>query len=289
MGSGLDRIASNLSRGNLFPNAANFTHKLFYQNCATPWWVYAETFAPAFLELFVTIAFLQMDDLIRERGRVIGHGPGGRTLRGGGHARKGPIPGYTPNNEKYAQKGLRHLLKVTDPLEKLGFAFLLYGATEDFFYDWSTLLEAREWCKDPTDAGPLSRSRTTGGFFPQPGLGACPLPILEQNRSGWATSTVSAGLPPGHYNAHFAVTIEGPAPGGVEYEAGFNVTGTLLGGTFRGGKVATDKGIAADLVVGADFFLPGLTGGSIVWGVSGPQVPIGLQTKKGFCVIAKTG
>lgn len=289
MGSGLDRIANNLSRGNLFPEASNFMGRLFYTNCSTPFYVYVETFLPCFLELWFTLAFLDLEDLLRDRAKRLASGRGSPTGRGGSHVGKGRLPGFSPNKERYAQGGLKHLLRVTQPLENIGFAFLIYGATSDFFYDWTSLLEARNWCKDPTDAGPLSRRSQEGSMVPNENLGGVALPILEQNRSGWSSGSFSCAVPPGHYDAHFAVTIRGPAPGGVEYQAGLNVSGALIGGSARGGPVRTEKAQPADLVVSTNFFAPTLAGAAIHWGVAGPPVPVGLQVDKGFFGIYRRG
>jgi len=144
----------------LFPNEVNFIKEIITHPCARPWYVYLQTFTPAVIELFFVTAFFAVHAAIRANGEKSARGKEGR--KGKRHTPRIRVNATDKIINRFAQKGLLVLLIVTEPLEKIGFLWLLFSAVDRFFYNWQTLLDKSDFCKEPIISGPLQRSRTTG-------------------------------------------------------------------------------------------------------------------------------
>jgi len=269
-----------------FPKAANFVTEIVVHGCARPWFVYVKTFFPAFLRMFLTIAALDMTDILRMHAKDKAYARITASGRGWGHQRKPRVQETATKTQRYSQKGLKTLLIVTDPLEKIGFAWLLYDAAEEFFYSWQLLLQRSIYCSDTGLAGPLQRSRPGGSNIGVlPGGAITPLPVIEQNRAPWTTTSISVSLPLGTYKGIFAVTVHGPLGG---------ITGVVARLRLPFGPsifIESDpadiaEGEVASLVAIGDFYAP--FGGNLVWELKGPAVPVGLLCDAGNVIVIAT-
>ena len=258
----------------IFPKAENFAQAIVVHGCARPWFVYVKTFIPAFLKLFLTLAILDLEDILRAHAKRKAYSKITTSGRGFGHQVKPRIVAHTTKTQTFTQKGLRTLLLITDPLEKIGFAWLLYNSTEQFFYDWQLLIERSIYCSDTGLAGPFQRSRPGGtniGVLPEGGI--TPLPTLEQNRAGWANTVISVNLPVGFYKVIFTVQVHGPLGGITNVRARARITG-LITLFIESPPAEIAQGEVAGLLCEGDFTLP--FGGTVVWELAGPAVPVGL-------------
>lgn len=173
------------------PKANNFMKEIVIHGCARPWYLYFETVFPALMKLFITLLIFDVDDIAREYGKHVSRtrGSGVRTHR------KAPARPVLATRETQAQKISRGLLKtvirVTIPLEVLGFSFLLVAAADQFFADWQALLEAAPFCKNPPSTGPISRIDPPAVMTISIDGQAFGYSTLEQNRSAWATTAFS--------------------------------------------------------------------------------------------------
>jgi len=272
----------------LFPKAQNFVADIVVHGCARPWFIYVTTFVPAFLQLFLTITILDLEDLLRDYAKQITRpraGSGRQTT----HRYKPSLRQDLRTTNRWSQKGLKTLLIVTEPLEIIGFAWLLYGASERFFYNWQSALEKSVFCEDSGQAGPFQRSRPPGGNLVINQTGAAvPCVSLDQNRSEWSNTVIRVDLPRGQYTAIFSVSIAGPLGGITGVRAQMRLTGSLGPTVVQGGSGDLDWMEQGDFIVSADFTL--FIGGSAVWELAGPAVPVGVESFGAHViVIARTG
>ena len=77
----------------LFPKAANFAQEIVVNGCARPWFVYVKTFVPAFLKLWLTLAILDLEDILRARGKRLAYSRVTSSGRGFGHRVRPGRPG----------------------------------------------------------------------------------------------------------------------------------------------------------------------------------------------------
>jgi len=276
---------SNFGLG-LFPAAENFAENIVIHGCARPWFVYVKTFIPAFLKLIMTISILDLEDILRAHAKRIAYARATPSGRGFGHGHKPRISGRPTVVNRFSQKGLRTLLIVTEPLEIIGFSWLLYNATDQFFSDWQLLLQRSIFCEDIGLAGPLQRSRPGGsniGVLPEGAI--TPLAVLEQNRASWVTTSISVSLPPGFYKAIFTVTVHGPLGGITGVRARLRITGFVT--TFiESAPADMAQGEAAGFIAEGDFHF--VSGGTVVWELAGPAVPVGLLCDGGHVIVFAT-
>ena len=177
------------------PKARNFFKYLLTNPCARPWYLYAETFGAAFIKLVVTIIIFDLEDLMRHAAvqRSQPHiGPRRGRRR---HAARPLLPDDSTPERRFARQGLRIVLKLTMPLERFGFSWLLYAATEQFYYDWQTLLESSRFCDAPLNSGPFSRTDPAGQVLSRPFGQSFGYNELEQNRPGWTNNALSVNIP----------------------------------------------------------------------------------------------
>ena len=271
----------------IYPGTRNFIKRQIQSSCATPWYIWVETFFPAFIKLVLVVSLLDINDAIRARGKKITAGHKMRSGRGRGKKRQIRIFGAKIEIERWQQKGLRTLLVVTQPLEFVGLAWLLYAATDNFFYDWQTLLEDSGYCEKPQAAGPLTLTRD-GGFISIVEGG---IPVILnaeiQNRATWPHSQLSVALPFGRYTAVFALTVIGPLFGasGIWIQLRSSFLG--FDEISRSELLTVGQGAAGDLTVSHDFAYATIAGGALTWEIGGVSIPIGIDTRKGFMSVFK--
>jgi hypothetical protein len=272
----------------VFQGTANYIKFMVTDRCARPWFVYAETFLPAFLELLLTIFFLELNDIVRAYGESIAEGGGGKKGRRKRHTPKIKTLGARTEVERYMQKGLKTLLVVTQPLENIGYAWLLTSAVDDFFYDWQTLIEQAPYCTKNDQWGPLHRSRGSGFITILPGGFPIIMTNLDQNRSSWPTTTISAEVPAAQNQVVFAATIGAP-PGGITgVYIRVKVTDGFSDTFFESDKQDIPEGALRDFVIMRDYFVFSIGGAAVTWELVGPAVPAGIYCDKARVIMFRS-
>lgn len=272
-----------------FRGQSNFIKRAVLHPCARPWYVYVETFFPAFVELAITVTLFDIEDAIRSHGeKIVAEGRGGGRRRGR-HAPKFRISTKELGIARYALLGLRTILIVTKPLELIGFTWLLFSAVDDFFYNWMTLLEKSDFCTQPIESGPLTRSRGPGFISILPGGAPVGLATIDQNRGAWATSQITATLPQGLFTCIWALTVIGPANGVDDVRVQLRITGNLGPSLVEMDPIDIGPGEQVDLLMIVEFFLFAAGGGSIVWEIAGQAIPVGIESVKGHMAVWRTG
>jgi hypothetical protein len=179
-----------------FRGEANFLRTVLTHPCAQPWFLLVETFIPAILKFYWTTTIPQWDDLAIDAGRDLANR--GRTGRFA-HGTRRPIPVDEFKGERKAQKLLRWLLIAEAPLESIGFWWLVTSATDEFFFDWASLLQERDFCSREISSGPFQRSDPTLALDFNVNHPSFPIANLDQNRAGWANDSLSVTVPDGIY------------------------------------------------------------------------------------------
>lgn len=263
------------------PHSYNFIKKLVFHECSVPFQLYVETFLPCFLNMVYMITFPFLDDIIRNAAEDMApHSRGSKRPRRG-HIRRYNVPTAEERVQGKAQQGLRHVLTLTQPLETIGYAFLLYGATERFFYNWSALLYDFQFCGRPPSTGPLQRHATenlltsTGTWQP------LFLPIIDVNRANWPTSNTNVNLPFGHYSVTVEMTVRNLSIDPIEVECGFIAAFSFSPGNRTSGKVEALPGQIVTVICHEEVYFPGITGGSVTWQRRQTAVPIGITVISG--------
>ena len=272
-----------------FRDEANFIKRIALHHCARPWYVYVETFFPTFIELVITVAIFDVEDALRAHGEKIAAEGKSKGRRKGRHTPKIRITTRDLGIARYTLLGLRTVLFVTKPLELIGFAWLLLSAVDDFFYNWMTLLEKSDFCTQPIESGPLSRSRGPGFVGILPGGQPVPLPVVEQNRGAWATNNITVDLPQGLHTCIWALTVRAPAGGVGDVRLKLRIVGNLGPSIVEGDPVDIPHRAEVDLLIIVEFFLFTGGGGSIVWELAGEAIPVGIETVKGNMSVWRSG
>jgi len=259
---------------------SNMVKRVIFDACEFNFWIYLETFIPAFAKLWFTLTFLDLEDVLRDNAyRKLADRRGG-SLRSMSHGRMGMRGGREPAVNRWSDRGLRTLLRVTEPLEKLGFVILCFFAVDRFFFEWSMLLDNR--ICNPMDRGSGFRaSAGPGGDFPNPSCGAISLPEGQDAWGGANVSTFGGSLPNGHYWICLTVNYTGERPlTATPYRIKLRVPGNLGAGEFESEAVVIGAGRGGTLMVTADVNLPLLSGSTVSWCLEGPSVPTGLVRKE---------
>lgn len=271
----------------IFPNEINFIKTIVAHPCARPWYVWVETFLPAFLLLFLTVQLFDVEDAIRAHGEMITRDKkGGKKKR---HTGKVPTGGARTRTNRWSQGALKTLLVVTKPLELVGFTWLLYSAVDQFFFNWQTLLEKSTFCEQPIESGPMQRVRGVG-FISFVEFGSTIIMTsLRQNRGAWATNVFTVELPQGLFTAGLGMTVKGPIGGVDPVWIELEVTGFFGTGNFRSDEIAILPGAEGSMTVLARFFLPGSGGGLMSWRIGGSTIPAGIEVVRGHVFVHRTG
>ncbi len=270
-----------------FPNEVNFIKSMVSHPCARPWYVWAETFAAAFIELLITVTLFDVEDALRAHGEsIVRDKKGGKGKR---HTPRVKATGQPRKVDRYAQRALKTILVVTEPLERIGFTWLLYSAVDQFFLNWQTLLEESTFCEQPIESGPLQRSRGPGFISFVVGGAAIIMTNLLQNRGGWLTNVFTADLPQGLFVAGLGMTVKGPIGSVDPVWIELSVTGLFGTTDFRSDSIALAPGEEGSMAVLARFFLPGAGGGLIGWRIGGSTIPAGIEAVKGHVFVHRTG
>ena len=263
------------------PKARNFIFNEISHPCARPWYLYVQTFIPAFLKLFITLILLQLDDVIRDYAIVrAGDAPDGARRRGS-HFRKLRGSNQATKSQKIFRQGLITVLKVTAPLEAIGFVWLMYTAGDRFFYDWQGLLNMSDFCSRPAFTGPLSRTDPPSQIGSQPFGQGFGYATLVQNRASWSTQPTRALVPEGNIDMMATLTVQrdfSPLDG---VALGFRVN---VGGKtheFIGESMTIPDDHPVDLIVRGEVRANVGQTAIIVWLLFGPATGTGMQCHDG--------
>lgn len=266
-----------------FRKEANFIKALITHPCARPWFVYVETFLPSFVKLMITLVIFDIEDAIRAHGEgIVRDKQGGKKKR---HSPRIKSQGQPRKIDRYAQKGLKILLVVTEPLEKIGFTWLVFGALDEFFYDWQTLLEESDYCVDKGQSGPLTLHRGPGFISFVIGFVPVILPNLLQDRGGWHVSGTFADLPRGTFTCVWALTVKGGHNGTPNIIIRVKTPGAFGPDTTESDPITLAQDEEGSLVVRHSFFFPLIGGGRISWEIGGNTIPIGIEAVKGHMTV----
>lgn len=254
---------------------ANFIKTIVTHPCADPWFVLIETFLPAALKLGWTLTAPDWEDILR--GYAEGYARLGKGGRGGrkGHAPRVQLPVRGPVLPYQVSNLLRTTLFITKPLETLGWWWLVWNATDEFWSDWNSLLLHNAYCTADPTTGPLQQYSNDLNVFFSPGQQSAGLPLIEQDRAGWAHNAFGCNVPGGAYAVVFTaqwtrdaslgelpgcklwVECDGAAPG-LRYVESEEFTLT--------------PGSSVGCTVTARFWNLAISG-SITWGVTGLATP----------------
>lgn len=271
----------------LLPKTTNFVRFVIQQECDTDFWIYLETLAPAVLKLAFTVTFLDLNDIIRGSGENIAKNDLKSPRKRGGKMRRGVINNRPPQHVLKSAKGVQFLLRITEPIEKIGFRWLLFAATEQFFQDWQTLIVRSGACGLLPDRGPLTltRGQVRQGILP----GGQPIfcTTVQVNRSGWSHTSFTASLPDGQFMITVQCDVKGPS-GGID---GMHIkvvsTIAFIDTVHEGPDQSAQDGETVS-VMGTFFFkTPPFVGAVVRWELAGPAVPVGLDSDDAFMSITR--
>ncbi len=263
------------------PKARNFLFNEISHPCARPWYLYVQTFLPAFLKLFITLILLQLDDVIRDYAIVrAGDAPDGARRRGS-HFRKLRGANQATRSQKVFRQGLITVLKVTAPLEAIGFVWLMYTAGDQFFYDWQSLLKKSDFCSRPATTGPLSRTVVPTQISSTPTGQGFGYVTLVQNRASWPTTPLGAVVPEGNIDIFATVEVQRDFSDLAGVELGLVI---IVGGktkVFRSGTQTISKDYSVQFIVRAEVRAQVLQSANIIWVMFGPATGTGFKLLDG--------
>lgn len=263
------------------PKARNFLFHEISHPCARPWFVYLDTFLPAFVLLFITLITLDLDDVVRGYGSARAGEKGSGARRRGSHFKKLKGTNKATPAQRFAQRGLFTVLKFTAPLELIGFTYLMYSAGDRFFYNWQTLLRKSDFCDRALFTGPLSRTDPPSGVFSSPTGQGFGLNTLTQNRANWQTTPLSCVVPEGAINVICMLKVQRAFSILEDVQLGLVV---LLGGNttiYKSSRETIMVETPTDLIVTASFRAKIGQFASIGWVLFGPQTGTGLTALEG--------
>lgn len=233
----------------------NFAKDIVWNGCARPWYVYVETFEIAFLKLFITLLLFQIDDVIRYYGQELAKTRGSGKRRHGIRGPRTRLDVRATPQQKFFRQGLVTVIKITAPLEAIGFGFLLISATDRFFGDWQTLIESSPFCTNPISTGPFSRTDPNSILTIREAGQGFGYATLEQNRGGWGNTALSVNPTSGPL--FIVATIKGRAgPAGIA-KAALQLRVQIDGKTtlFKGEDITAEPEATVTFIVTARKFL----------------------------------
>lgn len=259
------------------PNAANFVHKLIFHECSVPLQVYIETFIPAFIDMVLFITIPYFDDIVRSAGEAIAGDPVKRGSRKHRHTALSLLPEPDDKPTNRAQQGLRTVLRFTQPLETIGYVFLLYAGTERFFYNWNSMLYGFTHCGKPPSEGPLTRHSDPTALPIGPGAEPLFMNIVDQNRANWPTTNQVVTVPRGHYQVTVEATFKSRAISDSNVQILIRAPFSIPFDGYESGYITLEPGGTGSCVMSAHVYFPLLTGGTIQWLYQGDAVPVGIE------------
>ncbi|HEU01762.1 MAG TPA: hypothetical protein ENH89_15835 [Aurantimonas coralicida] len=138
----------------------NFVIDAWTTGCDAPWYIYVETMKPALLAAFITLVTFGWDDVLRGYFRPRGLYKRRSSKRKRKWTRRLPrfpevgntlgkqLPGSTEvRGTKWSSLG-KTLWRIDGAMEMVRFFWLVAAITEDFAFDWTSLLFESYWCQD---------------------------------------------------------------------------------------------------------------------------------------------
>jgi len=269
--------------------ANNFLKRIFWNGCARPWYVYVETFIPAFLKVVILASIVDMEDVMRRHATIVAAGPGSGPKRGKKHFAKVRLSAKATPAQRAFRQGLKTILIITAPLEAIGFAWMMYSLANQFWWDWASLIEVSDFCQQPIESGPMSRERGEGPIGILAGGSVVPMNTLTQNRAGWPTTGLTVTLPEGRIQMMWGLKIRS-RQGTLEGVHLRISTSTILGTVFlRSAEASVNDTDWTDLVLEGSIFVFAFSSGATSWELVGPSVPAGVHCLEGNLVMFRTG
>lgn len=153
----------------------NYVIEAWATGCDAPWYIYIETMKPALMKAFITLITFGWDDVLRGFFRPRGLYKRRTGKRKGKWSRRIPrfpeigntlgkqLPGSSEvRGKKWSVLG-KTLWRIDGAMEAIRFFWLVAAITEDFAYDWTSLLYESYWCQDDP---PGNFSWQTDGYKP---------------------------------------------------------------------------------------------------------------------------
>ncbi len=152
-----------MPRPNVDPDSfdkVNFVIDAWTTGCDAPWYIYIETMKPALLNAFITLITFGWDDVLRGFFRPKGLYKRRTMKRKGKFVRRIPrFPevGNTIGKNLGGMTGIgaarwsnfgKFLWRVDGAMESVRFFWLVAAITEDFAFEWTSLLYESYWCQE---------------------------------------------------------------------------------------------------------------------------------------------
>jgi len=261
------------------PATGNMISKLIFHPCSVPFQVYVETFTPCFLKMVLTIITWDLNDIIRNYGYAIAEPPNRRGSKRKRHIRPIKVSPRLSPAAATASNALNHVLKWSEPLEKIGYMMLLYHATEQFSRDWMSMLYNFEHCGKPESEGPYQAhcDPHNVGATGTPVLLA--LPFVDQNRANWSRGVANCSLPNGHFSITLEATFHNQAVNPATFSVGFFAALTVGQQPYQSATITLGPGATGSVCFQRDIFVPLLTGTDIIWWTECQPLPIGQRVE----------
>jgi len=262
------------------PATANMISKLVFHPCSVPFQVYVETFLPAFIKMVITIVTWDVNDIIRNIGEGIAEPPNRRGAKRKRHIRRIRVPVPVNPSAAVASNALNHVLRWSEPLERIGYLMLLYHATEEFSRDWMGLLYNFEHCGKPPSEGPLQRHADPQNQISSGSPQTFALQHVDQNRALWPTDFFTCGLPFGHFSVTLEVTFRNLALNTAGFKIGFTAPFTLQSDSYWSDEILIGPDDTGSVVLQREIFAPTLVGTQITWLTESWVIPIGTRIEQ---------
>lgn|SRR5512138_33595 len=263
----------------LMQGPVNFLRQTLWSSCQRPFYIYLTTAVPCLVEAIIMLRTWDFGDMVRKTAETAGHGGLRRPPRGRHTTARTARQMKGTGKERFYKSYLKHLLIMTSPLEHIGFALLVWGVVDRFYFDWAMMLDDADACLSPGFYGNYIRRQTDGVCHPNNAGNAVQLPQLIHDGGNWVGNTVGVGVPIGRYQGCFACTVIGPG-NGATYRLRLQVDGVIGTGNFDSEPIFVPEGAEVDLIAELDCFIPFVSGGHISWQIVGPPVPVGLVVPK---------
>ncbi len=137
----------------------NYVIDAWTTGCDAPWYIYVETMKPALLTAFITLITFGWDDVLRGFFRPRGLYKRRTGKRKGKWSRRIPrfpelgntlgkqLPGASEvRGARWNVLG-KTLWRIDGAMEMIRFFWLIAAITEDFAFDWTSLLYESYWCR----------------------------------------------------------------------------------------------------------------------------------------------